>query len=216
VSHAEGTHDADVRRLLGIEDVSCVVSDALRELGVGGAAWLPGIFPFGNWRRACGPAFTVRYQIAAVGGRSANRDGAPDFDFHRLFARAQRGDVAVLECQVTDLAILGSMGATWARHFGIAGCVVNGAVRDVEALAAGELPVWAQHVTPMAGRGRLAQAEVGGSVSLGGVAVGPGDIVVADGNGVAVIPADSLSAVVRAATDLQGAEAAATRAAKSG
>ena len=215
MSHAEGAHDADIRRLLGIEDVSCLVSDALRELGIGGATGLPGIFPFGSRRRACGPAFTVRYESATAGGQSASRDGALDFDFRRLFARARHGDVAVLECRVTELAILGSMAVTWARHFGIAGCVVNGAVRDVEALAASEMPVWTRHVTPLAGRGRLIQAEVGGSVSLGGVVVDPGDIVVADGNGVAVVPADSLSAVLRVATDLQGAETAAAHAAKS-
>jgi regulator of RNase E activity RraA len=71
------------------------------------------------------------------------------------------------------------------------------------------MPVWARHVTPMAGRGRLIQAEVGGSVSLGSLVANPGDIVVADGNGVAVIPADSLSAVLLTAADLQRAETAA-------
>ena len=148
--------------------MSCLVSDALRELGVGGAVGLPAVFPFGSHRRACGQAFTVRYQLAPTAeDATTDRDGAADFDFRRLFARARRGDVALLECQGTDRAILGSMGVTWAKHFaGVTGCVVNGAVRDVEALAASEMPVWARHVTPMAGRGKVIQGEVGGPVSL--------------------------------------------------
>ena len=206
---ADGSHEPYVDFLLGIEDVSCLVADALRELGVGGAVGLPAMFPSGSRRRACGPAFTVRYQLAPAAEETAkDRDGAVDFDFRRLFARARRGDMALLECQETDLAILGSMGVTWAKHFGVAGCIVNGAVRDVEALAASEMPVWARHVTPMAGRGKVIQGEVGGPVSLSGLRANPGDVVVADGNGVAVIPAVSLSAVLLIAADLQRAETA--------
>jgi 4-hydroxy-4-methyl-2-oxoglutarate aldolase len=213
---ASGTPEGDVRALLGIADVSCLISDALSELGIGWAAGIPGMSPFGSARQACGPAFTVRYELAADAGRPPSRDGDPDFDFHRLFGRARRGDVALMECPAEDLAILGSRGASWARHFGLAGCVVNGAVRDVEALAVSDMPVWARHVTPMAGRGQLIQAEVGGPVSLGGVVANQGDFVVADGNGLAVIPGDSLAAVLRIAADLQRVEAAAARAAKPG
>lgn len=213
MSVAGGEHNADINDLLGIEDVSCLVSDALRELGIGGAAGISGRFPLGGARRAWGPAFTVRYELASDAGRPS-RDGAADFDFRRLFARARRGDMVLMECPAADLAILGSMGAAWAMHFGLAGCVVNGAVRDVEALAAGDMPVWARDVTPMAGRSRLIQAEVGGSVSFGGVVANPDDVVVADANGLAVIPADSLGAVLRLAADMNRAETAATRAAK--
>jgi regulator of RNase E activity RraA len=209
VIHSDGTHDVDIRFLLGIEDMSCIVADALRQLGSGRALGLPGIFPHGSRKRACGPAFTVRYEACGAdrGHTTEHRLGAA-FDFRALFAGARRGEVAVFDCPVQDVAVLGSMGVAWARHFGVTGCVVNGAVRDVEAVAASEIPVWARHVTPVGGRGSLIQAEVGGPISLGGAMVNPGDIVVADGNGVAVIPAGSLDAVARMVADLQQAETA--------
>jgi 4-hydroxy-4-methyl-2-oxoglutarate aldolase len=203
---------AGIRYLLGIEDVSCIVADALDRLGTGGTAHLTGVFPAGRRVRVCGPAFTVRYEARDAGdSQAAEHSQRASFDFAALFARARPGDVAVFESPAAqDSAVLGSMGAGWAQHHGLAGCVINGGVRDVEALTASGLPVWARHLTPLAGRGRLVQAEVGGPVAVGGTVVRPGGIVVADGNGVAMIPAGSLGGVCRIVAGLQEAEAAAT------
>lgn len=212
---ADNADSRSTEFLLGIEDVSCVVADALSLLGIGGAMGLPGIFPFGSRKRVCGPAFTVRCHVdGADDSRGTRRRDKVGFDFRTLFSRAQPGDVALFDCPVPDStaqsAVLGSNGAAWARHFSMAGCVVNGAVRDVEALATGGIPVWARHVTPLAARGSLVPSEAGSPVLLGGTPVSPGDILVADGNGVAVIPAGSLAAVVRMVADLHQAEAAAS------
>lgn len=55
MSHAGSSHEPYVDFLLGIEDVSCLVSDALRELGVGGAVGLPAVFPLGSHHRSSPP-----------------------------------------------------------------------------------------------------------------------------------------------------------------
>jgi regulator of RNase E activity RraA len=213
LAETDGTLTAGISFLLGIEDVSCVVADALDRLGAGGTARLSGVFPPGSGVRVCGPAYTVRYDVRGTdGGRAAGPGPAAGFDFAATFARARPGDVALFSSPASeDSALLGSMGAAWARHRGLAGCVVNGGVRDVEALAASGLPVWARHLTPVAGRGRLIQAEVGGQVTVGGTVVRHGDIVVADGNGVAMIPAASFGAVCREVAALQEAEAVTMR-----
>jgi 4-hydroxy-4-methyl-2-oxoglutarate aldolase len=203
---------ADLDFLSGLEDVSCAVSDILRRTGTGGALGLPAIFPPGTQVRACGPAFTVRYETRRADPAAPPADdGAADFDFRALFAAARPGDVAVFECpppgRAGPRAVLGATAASWARQAGLAGCVVAGAVRDVEALAAGPLPVWASQVTPVAGRGTLTRAAVGGPVLLGDVLVRPADIVVADGNGVAIIPAGDLRTVTRLVAELHQADA---------
>lgn len=194
-----------------------MVADALGQVAAGRtglAIGLPGIFPLGGRTRACGPAFTVRYEASGHDdGQGAGPPVGASFDFGALFARARCGDIAVFETpEALDCAVLGSMGIAWADHFGVAGCVINGAVRDVEALAASGMPVWARRVTPLAGRGRLVQAEVCGPVTLGGAVVLPGDLVVADGNGVAVIPTEKFGAVSHALARIQQAEAVGTRA----
>ena len=209
---ADDSLTAGIRFLLGIEDVSCIVADALDRLGGGGTARLSGVFPSGRQVRVCGPAFTVRYALRGAGndGEAGHSRGA-SFDFAALFARARPGEVAVFESPAgEDSAVLGAMGAGWAQRHGLAGCVINGGVRDVEAVTASGLPVWARHLTPLAGRGRLVQVETGGPVAVGGSVVNPGDIIVADGNGVAMIPAGDFGEVCEIVADLQRAEAAAT------
>lgn len=211
MADADHSLTAGIRFLLEIEDVSCIVADALDRLGAGGTARLSAVFPVGRRIRVCGPAFTVRYDVHETGdGRAAEHGQEASFDFAALFARARPGEVAVFESPAAeDSAVLGSMGVGWAQRYGLAGCVVNGGVRDVEALMASGTPVWARHLTPLAGRGRLVQAEVGGPVAVGGSVVRNGDIIVADGNGVATIPAGDFRTVCRAVADLQRAEAAA-------
>ena len=216
MSLPEDTDDEYRKLLLGIEDVSCLAADALGQLGLGGYALMPGIFPLASGKRACGPAFTVRYETYHPNGPSAERQREAAFDFPALFARASRGAIAVFDCPVQDVAVIGGRGLEWARHFGVAGCVVNGAVRDVEALAASDVPVWARHVTPAAGRGLLIQAEIGGPVPVGNAVISQGDIIVADGNGLAVIPVGHLDAVIDLMTDLKRAEDAAADVSKPG
>ena len=70
--------DARIKDLLQAEDVSCLVADALRQLGIGGVAGIPGRFPPGRISRAWGPAFTVRYERASDAGQVADRDGTAD------------------------------------------------------------------------------------------------------------------------------------------
>jgi regulator of RNase E activity RraA len=211
LSDADDTLTDGIRFLLEIEDVSCIVADALDHLGAGGTERLSGVFPVGSRIRVCGPAFTVRYDVRGPEDiRAAEHGQGRSFDFATLFDQARHGDVALFDCPVAeDSAVLGSMGVAWAQRSGLAGCVVNGGVRDVEALVASGMPVWAHHLTPRAGRGRLVQAEVGGPVTVGGTLVRHGDIVVADGNGVAIIPVGSFRAVCRDVADLQRAEVAA-------
>lgn len=99
------------------------------------------------------------------------------------------GDVAVFDCGgFTGASVMGSLSGRWVRRLGIAGCVVDGAVRDLESILAVGLPVWSRGVTPVSGKHRLQALDLNGSVSLAGMTVEPGDLVLAGATGVCVVP----------------------------
>lgn len=118
---------------------------------------------------------------------------------HRALRLAQPGDVLVVTCLgETSAAQWGDVATTYARKIGLAGVVVQGCVRDVDNVIAMGMSVWATHVWPI-----HADKSKGGGVnvpiSCGGVLVRPGDLVVADGDGVLVLPRDDAAVVVTAA-----------------
>ena len=114
---------------------------------------------------------------------------------------AQPGDVIVIDgAGYADRALVGGMMLACAEERGLAGFVVNGAVRDLDDIEASSLPVFALAATPL-GPYREGPGEINVPVVCGGQVVMPGDILVGDSDGIVVIPrrdaADLLSAVRR-------------------
>ena len=129
-------------------------------------------------------------------------------------AFAEPGDVLVVATGGwTNSAVLGDLVAGMAKNRGVVGLVTDGAVRDRTGLRAVGLPVFAAAVTPNSAA-RNGPGTVGLPVVMGGVRVAAGDVVVADEDGVVVIPAERLAevserlAVVRAAEERLFAEVA--------
>jgi RraA family protein len=128
---------------------------------------------------------------------------------HRALDIARPGDVLVVNGQGdTTRALLGGLLAGRARKLGLAGIVVDGAVRDVDEIASAGLPVFARASTP-AGPYKHGPAEIGLPVACGGVVCSPGDIVCGDADGVAVVPharaprvAEAIGAILRHERDL--------------
>jgi 4-hydroxy-4-methyl-2-oxoglutarate aldolase len=89
----------------------------------------------------------------------------------------------------------GEVLTTWAESRGLAGLIIDGGVRDVAALEAHGFPVFSTTVA-LRGAAKTAVGSVGASAPVGGVEVHTGDWVVADADGVTVIPADSLESVL--------------------
>ena len=130
------------------------------------------------WRgaRVSGPAFTVR---TPPGEHRAVREAA-----EQAPARA----VIVIDAGgATERALWGDKMSKLALDRGVAGIVVDGAVRDVDATEALRFPVFAAARTPTPPL-RDRPGEVGVPVSCGGVTVRPGDLVVGDADGVVVVP----------------------------
>ncbi|MFD5226705.1 RraA family protein [Microbacterium sp. NPDC058342] len=137
--------------------------------------------------RVFGPALTV---LTAAGDNRI---------IHEALDNAKPGDVVVVNgFGDRNRALIGDLIAERARALGVAGFVIDGCVRDADAIHEVGLPVFARGVTP-AGPYKNGPGQIGVPVAIGGVAVLPGDIVVADADGVAFIPRARVDAVVTAA-----------------
>ncbi|WP_329171839.1 RraA family protein [Streptomyces sp. NBC_01477] len=132
---------------------------------------------WGPGPRIAGPAFTV---------------GCPPGDnlmLHAAIYRAAPGSVIVMESGGdVDHAVAGGNVCAVAHRRGIAGFVIDGVIRDLGEIRAMGFPVFARGIVPCPGE-KSAVVPHGGPVRCGGVEVHAGDIVVADEEGVAVVPA---------------------------
>lgn len=116
---------------------------------------------------------------------------------HKSLDLANPGDVLVIDASSSMMtAVVGDLVSTKARHRGIAGIVVDGLVRDLDGiLALGDFPVFARGTTPL-GPLHRGPGEVNYPVSVGGIVVNPGDVVVGDADGVVVVPQGSAASVL--------------------
>ena len=186
-------------RLREVPDTASAVADALDELGRGGCVPPATLTPVvGADGVVVGQSVTLRYR-RLDGDVSTNReaDRGRVFGDRDLYGLAAPGDVAMIDCGGSvDAAVVGALSARWAVTAGVAGCVVDGPVRDTASISDTGLPVWSTGTSPESARYRLEVAELNGPVELCGVPVRPGDVVVADRDGVAVIPLDVVEKVV--------------------
>jgi 4-hydroxy-4-methyl-2-oxoglutarate aldolase len=134
--------------------------------------------------RLAGPAFTVRCAPA------------DNLMLHAAIHRAGPGTVIVVQAGDADYAVAGGNVCAVAQRNGIAGFVVDGVIRDVGEVRELAFPVLARGVIPFPGAKRVVHP-LGETVRCGGVAVNPGDIVVADEEGVVVVPGDRRRQVLR-------------------
>ena len=120
---------------------------------------------------------------------------------------AQPGDVLVLATGAYDgTSLLGDHVAAMARNKGIVAFVTDGLVRDVEGLLQVGLPVYCRGVSPNSPY-KSGPCEVGTSVTLGGVTIASGDLVVGDRDGVVVVPQGRIDEVAAALARVRAKEA---------
>jgi 4-hydroxy-4-methyl-2-oxoglutarate aldolase len=112
---------------------------------------------------------------------------------------AARGQILVLaNGGGTQGALWGDVACTFAAHKGIAGVVADGPVRDIDALREMDFPVWATSISPSHPEKR-GPGSVNVPIVVDGVLVEPGDVIVADGDGVLAIPQAHLARTLKGA-----------------
>lgn len=107
------------------------------------------------------------------------------------------GDVWVIgACGRADVAVWGELLTLTAQHRGAAGALCDGPVRDVEAIRRLDFPVFARGRCPVDINGRLDVTGVGGTIEIDSVPISHDDLVVADDDGVVVVPAKHADEVI--------------------
>lgn len=194
--HVAGPDATVVARLERLTGLSSAFSDELDRLGLRSAVPASVAPPLRPTDVVIGRAVTLRYLPArtAVPG--------PSMLAHLTLAEyAQPGDVMVISAPPgVDVSVLGGQAAAAVLRSGLVGCVVFGAVRDVDEIIATGLRTWARVRTPVTGRGRLEAVEINGPVDAAGVQVMPGDVVVADASGIAFVPAEVFASIAEKLT----------------
>ena len=134
--------------------------------------------------RVAGPA---RIALCAAGDNTM---------VHAVVAHANPGDVLVLtSSDPGSMAFLGELVVTQAHARGVAGILVDGAVRDLDELTAIGLPIWARFVRAQgATKGTVGKLDV--PVVVGGATIRPGDLVVLDCDGAMALPAERVDEVL--------------------
>jgi 4-hydroxy-4-methyl-2-oxoglutarate aldolase len=180
---------------------SCAVSDALDKLGLKGA--VTGIHRFSTDRRISGRVVTVKLE---------KDDGRPAASRHlstTAVETAKPGDVIVVEQRTgIDAAGWGGNLSIGAKLRAIAGVIVEGPTRDVDEGRLDDFPVFARDHTSRTARGRIVEVGTNVPITVGDVAVSPGDWVVADGSAVVFVAQADIERVLDAAEDIAARESA--------
>ena len=194
--------DEIVERLARLD--SCAVSDALDKLEIKGT--VIGILPLYPTERIVGRAVTVRLKTKGPGEETTR---------HLCTAAVEAsdpGDIIVIDHKGrTDVAGWGGILSTAATVKRVAGVIIDGATRDVDEAKGLGLPLFAKAAVPLTARGRIIEDATNEPIEIAGVAVRPGDYIIADNSGVVVVPANRAAEVAPAAEAIVAREAAMAR-----
>ncbi|HEX4723051.1 MAG TPA: RraA family protein [Pseudonocardiaceae bacterium] len=142
--------------------------------------------------RVFGPAFTVRCRDDFLGVLRAIEAASP-------------GDVIVVDGGAAEIALGGELFARGALGRGLGGIIVDGGYRDVGYVSGCPLPVYSRFVTPLAGTTtKLGELQI--PIACGGVVVQPGDMILADDEGVIAVDPGRVAALLDAAAAVKASE----------
>src|SRR5262249_11982520 len=159
------------------------VSDAMNRMSAGGTR----LRPMHAAGALAGAAVTVK-----------TRPG-DNLMMHKAFDIAEPGDVIVVDAGGDETnAIIGENAAAYAESLGLAGVVINGAIRDSAAIAARKFPIFAIGITHR-GPDKDGPGEVNVPISIDGMVIIPGDLILGDDDGVVCVPREQAEEVYAAA-----------------
>lgn len=196
-----------------MEGVTPTVADILDSLGIHGIISANRLKPVISGKKIVGPAVTIRYipesctpdyaYTNSLRAKLADRD---------VYAIAEKGDVPVFDAGgLEDVSVMGGLSTLIAKKWGMAGNIIDGGVRDVDSIKDLDYPVWSRGQTPKTGKYRVEAMEINGPVSIAGVRVNPGDLIIADDSGVVVVPHERVEEVLAKTMQANEKEAAVIR-----
>lgn len=167
-------------------------ADALDVVGIHGV--VQGITLRAGTGRVIGTAVTGRQVCGKLGDFDRS-----EFAVGKLVAATGPGKILMIDVGGQPVSTFGGIASTAASMQKATAVIIDGACRDVDEIRETGLWMASRHVTPLTGKGRLKLVEMGGTVTIGGVTVREGDLVVGDDTGIVVIPQERVEEVLAAA-----------------
>lgn len=140
-------------------------------------------------------------QVATVAGRTDSWADAEQtlVAWVSMLSAVEPGRVLVCQPNDTQVAVMGGLSAETLARRGVRGYIVDGGCRDVAAIARLDFPVWCRFFTPRGVAASWLPDAYGEPVTIGDVRIAPNDYIVADGDGVVLVPGSRASDVAAAA-----------------
>lgn len=176
---------------------TCCLSDAMDRLGI--PCGLEGIKPINRDSAMCGRAFTVHYVPCGSGVKGTVGDYLDD---------VKPGEVVVIDnAGRTTCTVWGDLLSITATHKGVAGTLIDGVCRDLPTIHELNYNIFTKGYYMVTGKDRVEVDQVNVPVSVSGVRVEPGDLVVGDATGVVIVPQIKAEKVLAVAKEIAEKEA---------
>lgn len=154
------------------------------------------IKPLNPAMRICGPAYTVKCKAYM------------NVNLHRAYAYAKPGDVIVADCSSAyDAGYWGDLLTSGAMEQGVAGLVIDACIRDSDTIEELGFPIFCRGLC-IKGTGKDPEGSLNQTITIGGIVIQPGDIVVGDRDGVVIVPQDRVEEAIEKADAREKKEAA--------
>lgn len=179
---------------------TCNVSDACDRLSIKGA--VHDVIPLYDCPKIVGHAATLK--LTKPGDRFNN---SPVIGTLEAIAAGGAGAILMIDGSTNPgINCFGGIAGATAKQTGLVGCVADGVMRDIDEYKGYRLPVYGKGIVQQSIRGRSVCESYGLPVEIGGVAVRPNDLVIADDNGVVVVPRDKAEEALRIALVIKATE----------
>jgi 4-hydroxy-4-methyl-2-oxoglutarate aldolase len=185
-----------IERFLKLNDLSSTVSDILDNMGIVGSVGSSTLRPTIPAARIVGTAITVRNVPQRKDPHVVATDKRNFMAEIEGINQSDPGDVLVIQ-GLRYISNMGGIMATCSKRQGLAGAVVDGGVRDVGHSRSLDFPIWSKDVSPVTGKWRVVTEEINGKVTIHGITVEPGDLVIADETGVCFVPQNLVEDVLK-------------------
>ena len=181
---------------------TAAIADILDRRGLTAQTLPPELVPLREGMRLAGPAYPIKGRPAPGSDYDASLRKVLD-----MLGTVPAGHVSVYETNDRENAHLGELSATALKARGVAGAVIDGGCRDVDFILREDFPVFSRFTTPQDSTGRWELVGHGDvELSIGGARVARGAWIVADRDGIVVIPSSIVEDVIAEAEEKAATE----------
>ena len=168
-----------------------VIYDALRDMGITECVLPYNIKPSFPVRKLVGPIWTSEGETDHAISKDDSLSG-----WSKLLSKAEPGHIMVCAANNTSVSHMGELSAEVLKNKGVLGVVTDGGTRDVEFLEKINLPVYCSYATPKDIVGHWKVTNYGNPIEISGVKISTGDFLVADSDGIVIIPENIIDDVI--------------------